>query len=572
MLTDNEGYEIIRKPERNRIVGETIIPSYGKFEVHNTKFNKIIKYITEKNKQYNEKITNPTEKQKALNEVLQQQLDLYRLKVLYDNWKRISNENDNKLALQELMLYLTTFRAFCGKGTDIYKQIKEDNDNPSGMFNIDRICRDHDVSFTHARTIEDQQTADKIFISQILQKYIVDYETSILGKNPQSFDTWKNGFDTIRGYIMSSLEGIVSTSLIFTGWNIVKTGGKAIAELALSPSRIIEGVQDINWNLVNQAKQILRTASQATRYTLGHQANYIPPSIRTPYKYASHLTQTTGYQLYYTLRELSNAVNPDIRDFVLSAGFTNLIKDKFLASVSLLFITGKFITEKIILDLSPSFLKDYFMDNGIFVGIKKDEIREEDITNIIKMYSGIQNEILKESNMPEIEPITEKDYENVELDKNPETLINEFKDIYMMNNENITIKFDRNIQEQPPQYTEEQKEQAEIVYDDTIENPIGVIDTIINYFQSIDDSIKQYFENPENKPGYLKYIDENFKEIVYKTLDIKPKPQTKPEIKPETIPEINDDEEFLEWYFAKEIPEINDDEEFLEWYFAKEIP
>jgi len=196
------------------------------------------------------------------------------------------------------------------------------------------------------------------------------------------------------------------------------------------------------------------------------------------------------------------------------------------------------------------------------------------------MYSGIQNEILKESNMPEIEPITEKDYENVELDKNPETLINEFKDIYMMNNENITIKFDRNIQEQPPQYTEEQKEQAEIVYDDTIENPIGVIDTIINYFQGIDDSIKQYFENPENKPGYLKYIDENFKEIVYKTLDIKPKPQTKPEIKPETKPEIkpqtkpeiNDDEEFLEWYFAKEIPEINDDEEFLEWYFAKEIP
>ena len=100
MLTDNEGYEIIRKPERNRLVGDTIIPSYGKFEVHNTKFNKIIKYITEKNKQYNEKITNPTEKQKALNEVLQQQLDLYRLKVLYDNWKRISNENDNKLALQ----------------------------------------------------------------------------------------------------------------------------------------------------------------------------------------------------------------------------------------------------------------------------------------------------------------------------------------------------------------------------------------------------------------------------------------------------------------------------------------
>ena len=56
MITDNQRYEIIRKPERNRIVGDTLIKSYGKFEIHNKKMQKIMKFIIDKNKDYNDKI------------------------------------------------------------------------------------------------------------------------------------------------------------------------------------------------------------------------------------------------------------------------------------------------------------------------------------------------------------------------------------------------------------------------------------------------------------------------------------------------------------------------------------
>jgi hypothetical protein len=60
MLRDESRYNIIRKPERNRIVDNTLIPSYGKFEVHNKQFTKLMKYITDTNKYYNEKIKNPS--------------------------------------------------------------------------------------------------------------------------------------------------------------------------------------------------------------------------------------------------------------------------------------------------------------------------------------------------------------------------------------------------------------------------------------------------------------------------------------------------------------------------------
>jgi len=514
MLTNNEGFDIIRKPERNRITGNTIIPSYGKFEVHNEKFNKILKYITDTNKQYNDKITNPNIQQKALNDALKQQLDLYRLKILYQNYQRITNENDKKSAITELLLYLGSFRDFCGPGTEIYKQIREDNDNPSNMFKIDRICRDHDISFTHAKTLEDQQRADEIFMKEILEKYIINADKSILGTNPKSFDTWSNGFKTIMSYAMSGIEGIVSASVIKSGFDTIYKAGRATKNIVINPLQTFENIKDIGYTLSQTSKEMLRTVNQATRFAMRQSNVYVPPSFRTPIQYASFLTKRTGLQLLYTLRELSNSINPDIQKFLITAGFTTLIKDKILAVISLGAIAGKYILENIVSGLSSPELKEYFEKSGILIGIVKDEVSDEDMTNLIKMYSIIQNEILKESNMPEIEPITEKDYENIELIKNPEILINDFKNIYIMQNENITTKFDRYLHEEPPQYTEEELMEASKVYNETLENPIEVIDKITNYLNEksneninleknleeneINDFVNAYFENEKS--------------------------------------------------------------------------
>lgn len=479
MLSDDPRYNIIKKPERNRIVDNTVIKSYGKFDVHNTKFNKLIKYITILNKDYNAKIKNQNVKQKALNLVLQQQLDLYRLKVLYDNYIRFKEANDNKSKLQEMMLYLTGFRNFCGAGTDIYEQIRLDNDNPARMFKIDNICVEHDIAFTHAKTLEDQQRADKKMIADIVDKYLVDFDKSMLGKNPKSFQTWSDSIKTIGNYIMSSIEGYVSGEMILKSWETVLSAGSTVVSSVIRPEDTLESMKDIARSFGDVSKYII----EATRRASGRRGRYYtPPYVSSPFQYAKYFTQRTGVQLYNALGVLYQSINPNIKKFVVNAGFTTLIKDKFLASIALFGILGKAVLENVI--TSVPILKDYFNDKGILIGLTKDEVSDELMKDIIVMYSDLQNEILKESNMKTIQPITESDYINIEMNDNPEMLVNEFKEVYMMQNENITTKFDRYINEPPPVYTTEELLEDKIVYDEIVNNTEVASDKLINYIDT----------------------------------------------------------------------------------------
>jgi hypothetical protein len=486
MLTDNERYEIIRKPERNRIVGDTIIKSYGKFEIHNKKMQQIMKFITDKNKQYNDKIPNQTIKQKSLNMILKQQLDLYRLKILYENYQRITDEEEKKSAIQEVLLYFTGFRNWCGAGTEIYEQIKQDNDNPSRMFKIDKICRDHDISFTHAKTIQDQLRADQIFMYEIFQKYILDTDKSMLGTNPKSFETWSDGFNTIMSYAMSSIEAVVASAVIKQGFKTVYNAGKATTNIIMNPIQSFETVKNIGYTLAQTSKELLRTANKATKFALRQPAGvYVPPSLRTPTQYISGLTKRTGLQLYYTLNELAGSINPEIQKFLLTAGFTTIIKDKILAVGALGMIGLKYLFDNIVYATASPEMKYYFEKKGIFIPIVSDEVSDEDMKNIIKMFEMIQNQILIESSMPQMKTITEDDYNNIQIIDNPEILINEFKDIYMMQNQNITTKFDRFSEEPEPEYTEEVLTEATTLYDAMLKNPEEVIDKITNYVYEI---------------------------------------------------------------------------------------
>ena len=74
--------DIIMKPERDRLVGTKLIPSYGKLPVHNKKFNQLIQYLEKKNKDL--QVPNPTEKQKALQKTIETQLNMERLRILAD--------------------------------------------------------------------------------------------------------------------------------------------------------------------------------------------------------------------------------------------------------------------------------------------------------------------------------------------------------------------------------------------------------------------------------------------------------------------------------------------------------
>ena len=511
-------FDVIKKPELNRIVGKTVIPSYGKFEVHNEKFNKLLAFITQNTKKY--QITNPTASQKALSDILNQQLDLYRLKILYDNYKRINDENDKKSAIAELLLYFSGFRNFCGPGTDIYKQIKYDNDNPTNMFKIDSTCVRHDIAFTHAKTFEDQKRADEIMMWEVFNTYLFDPKKSMFGKNPQSFATDQEQVKTIVGYMMSSVEAIVSGSIIYKGFQVIKDATVSGVNIIRNPSNIMRAAEfagEATVGSLNMLKSAAKYVSQPFRY--------VRPQIKPPHRYLAESISNVGWNMYHTLQFLYQSINPNIYKLITTAGFTNIIKDKILAVGALAGIALKYAFEQLVISTASSEFKEYFQKYGIVIDIVQDEVSDEDLQNMKNMYEAIQNEILRESGLPPIKPITESDYESIKIESNPEILINDFKEVVMMQNENINTKFSRYENEKPTTYTEEQIKEANFVYNQTLSNPEEVGDKLIEAMQATQDKASQDTQDlqptqdTQDKPIQAepapadKYIDELINEF-----------------------------------------------------------
>jgi hypothetical protein len=316
-------------------------------------------------------------------------------------------------------------------------------------------------------------------IADIVDKYIVNFDKSMLGNNPKSFETWSDSIKTIGSYIMSGIEGYVSGEMILKSWETVLSAGATVVSSVVRPKDTLESMKNVATSFVGVGRQVLEASRRATgrrpRY-------YTPPYVNSPFQYAKYFTQRTGDELYYALGFMYQSINPNLKKFVVNAGFTTLIKDKFLASVALFGILGKAVLENVI--TSVPILKNYFNDKGILIGLTQDEVSDELVKNIIDMYSNLQNEILKESNMDNIQPITESDYVNIEINENPEMLINDFKDVYMMQNENITTKFDRYIHEPPPVYTSEELIEDKTVYDEVVNNGDVASDKLINYIDT----------------------------------------------------------------------------------------
>ena len=126
-----------------------------------------------------------------------------------------------------------------------------------------------------------------------------------------------------------------------------------------------------------------------------------------------------------------------------------------------------------------------------------------------------------------------------------------------MQNQNITTKFDRFSEEPEPEYTEEVLTEATTLYDAMLNNPEEVIDKITKYVYEIPTETIKTEKIVEQKEEQKEKTDINDDKEFLKWYFAKELPETTPETTPETVPET--------------IPEINDDEEFLEWYFAEEL-
>ena len=202
-------YPEVSKAEKDRLVGTTLIPSYGKLPVHNKKFNQLIQYLEKLNKQL--QVPNPTKKQIGLQDTINTQLNLERLKILAEDLKK----SDKSISMTEKILMIASFRSWCGLGTQIYENIKNDLDNPSKMFAVDTICRNHDIAYTKAKSYEDIKKADDEMMEAILKKYILNFDRNfITGDYERDYSTWGASFTSLYNQVVSLLEASFAVGLI----------------------------------------------------------------------------------------------------------------------------------------------------------------------------------------------------------------------------------------------------------------------------------------------------------------------------------------------------------------------
>jgi hypothetical protein len=435
-------YPEVSKAEKDRLVGTTLIPSYGKLPVHNKKFNQLIQYLEKLNKQL--QVPNPTKKQIGLQDTINTQLNLERLKILADEYEK---SDKSESTFQKILAQLA-FRNWCGAGTNIYENIRQDLDNPSKMFAIDTICRDHDIRYTKAKTKEDLAKADDIMMEEIMKKYVLNFDKNfITGNYNRDFSTWSSSFNSLYNQVVSLLEASFATRLIYeTSITVLNTA--------------IEGVK-LPFRLANFLHENYRNAYP-------NLPPNIPRSIRAS---VVGMNADFAQQSFNTVANTASRIIKQGTKLAVSSVF----KDKVYASIAFLMIGFKKSIEE-------------FFDVSIVSPVEH-EVTDEQLNEIIRVFEILQNEYLTDS---DIQPIKVGDQWQNELIEIPpvEELEKELAEIFVMNKE----------------YVEKRYEIAEIM-DETIDDYIDSISKSLNEEPTIDDTIDSILKNLEEEQTIDDYIN-----------------------------------------------------------------
>ena len=376
-------YEELLKAEQDRIKGTSFLPSYGKMPVHNEKFNKLVQYLEKTNKKL--QVANPTEYQVNLQNLIEKQLEQSRLDILLNSLEEFRKKKADPSTFDKL-LFASGFRAWCGAGTDIYKNIKKDLDDPNRMFKIDTICRNHDIGYTKAKTIDDMKEADANMVFEIIQKYIVNFQKNFIsGDYKSDFSNFNASYNTVYNYIVSIIEGSVNMYMMYEtlkniGKNIVSVPKFAVNQLI---SRLIEFGLMVNDPII---------------------AGGVNQDVLDAYERMGIINMIQDV--------------PKIGKTVGSYYFGTMIKDRIFAMGALLGIVYKTVIEELfdIEIISPT----------------KHEVTDEDLQKIIDNFEKLQNEYQKDTNQQPIKISSEWTKEPTEV-ITIEQLNHDLKDIFDLN-------------------------------------------------------------------------------------------------------------------------------------------
>jgi len=424
-------YEIVSKAEKDRLVGTTLIPSYGKLPVKNENFNKLIQYLEKLNKQL--QVPNPSKKQKGLQDAIETQLNIERLKILDDHLLK-----SEYISIGDNILAALAFRNWCGIGTPIYTNIQKDIDNPSKMFKIDRICRDHDIRYTKAQTQEDLKEADWIMMKQILEEYVISFKNNfITGDYDVDFSTWSSSFKTLWNGVLSFVEAGATLGLMGAG---VKTLGEVVSE----SNKIIPDISRYAKLKYNTLRYFGRRPDVTDPF-VRRQIENLRPQLNTK---ASILGGRVGSSGLSILKDAGKLL------------MTTIIRDKLAAMVALGGI-----------GLKTAF--EYFFNYDI-VEPWQHEVSDKQLDEIIRVFELLQNEYLIDSDLEPVKVGNEWTKEEL-IFPSIETLEKELTEIFIMNKTYINKRLE--VVENEPMPPEPSPEEIDLAHDITdmlITDPVSI--------------------------------------------------------------------------------------------------
>jgi hypothetical protein len=387
------------------------------------------------------------------------QINLSRLKILDDHLK-----NDKTAEYGGNILEMLAFRNWCGMGTRIYENIKNDLDDPNRMYKIDVACRNHDIAYTKAKTEDDLKQADNVMMWEIFEKYIANFKNNfITGDYKDDFSTWTGSFGTVYNYMMSLLETVVLGDTIYKTGKLILSGISAPFKMGHDLYKTVKmpPIEPETYNTVVRFANLLRTAG----------AKNIPNRIPTSnYEYMKNrMMERTG----------------TVGKAGMTLALSSIVKDKIFAIISLSFI-----------GLKKGF--EYLTGYNI-VPLTKHDVSEEDIQNLIKVFELLQNEYLLESGLPQIK-ITDEWMNEVLTEESKEKLEKEITQISLMNKEHLRIRYEQVKDEPMSEVSEHTKEISNMFVSELVNNTTAVMD-IADKFDT-----KNYVTEAEDNPEFDQYI------------------------------------------------------------------
>jgi len=432
-------YDTVKKIEQDRIIDKSFIKSSGKIPVNNEKYEKLISYLAKVNKQL--QIKNPSPSQIGYQKMIEQQINLSRLKILDSHLLR--SENTDKYA--DNFLSLLSYRNWCGIGTPIYTNIKNDLDDPAKMFEIDNICKNHDIAYLKSQSHEEMNKADKIMIYDIFQKYVYNHKKNFITGNYESdFTNWSSSYNTVINYFWSLVETTFSGALVYSSLKTLKEANTEASNIIPKLTKLTKDVREYYNRIPTRKYEHVNPLKQVYKALTGNYAGNYGTAVYNKYGFSS-------------LKKVAIKTGQILT--------TTVIRDKFLALITLVAMGIKVGLENLGLR---------------FATPTEHEVSEKELNDIIDNFELLQNLYLDQSNIKPIKIGNKWEKHEEELITLSD-LTNELLEIIDLDNKLNQTKVEvfENLEPEIP--TKEKQEEADKFYNKFIIDVNKLTDIILEH-------------------------------------------------------------------------------------------